>query len=296
MEKDFVRKSARGGALIATLLGASVAALAQQVPVKIYAQELVDRTVAQHPDLRVVMMHVTPPKGSGNIVIASSIGRIGNPADANDLDVVSTGVTRVSMDQGNKRIEVNLPLRDVGGTTVGALGLVWRVPVGGSRAEFERNAVAIRDALSRRILSLANLMDPYPYEPMVTTKTRAQTLIDEALLRHPEVTVLALRARIQGELVLLGSTFGRHGKKGDADDAKVLESKAPITGVYSNGHRFGVDMALHDRSGAPIGTMNVGYALKNGQDTKPLVNQALALREELQHRIAATPALEELDP
>src|SRR5689334_11806704 len=83
------------------------AARAQQpatIPVKIYAQELVDRTVAQHPDLRAVMLHVTPPKGSANVVIASSVGRIGNPADANDLEVIATGMPRVAFDQGAKRI------------------------------------------------------------------------------------------------------------------------------------------------------------------------------------------------
>jgi len=122
--------------------------------------------------------------------------------------------------------------------------------------------------------------------------------VDEALLRHPEVTVLALRSRSgpAGELVLLGSTFGRHGKKADADDMKVLDSPTPIPGVYSNGKRFGVDLALRDRSGAPIGTMNVGYAYRNGEDTKLLLAHAVALRDELQECIAATPALDELDP
>ena len=284
-------------ALLAML--ATVAAQAQvALPVKIYAQELVDRTVAQHPDLRAVVMHVTPPKAPGNVIIASSIGRIGKPGDADDLEVIATGKTRVEMDRGNKRIEVELALRDVGGETVGALGLVWRYPVGGNHDEFVRIANAIRDSLARRILNVANLMDPYPYEPLVTTKSRAQTLVDEALLRHPEVTVLALRARSgpAGELVLLGSTFGRHGKKADADDLKVLDSPNPTTGVYSNGKRFGVDLVLRDRAGAAIGTMNVGYAYRNGEETKPLLAHAVALRNELQTRIAAAPVLDELDP
>ena len=213
-------------------------------------------------------MHVTPPTGPGNVIIASSIGRIGKAGDPDDMAVIATGTTRVEMDRGNKRIEVELALLDVGGETVGALGLVWRYPVGGNHAEFERTAVKIRDALSRRILNAANLMDPYPFVPLVTTKSRAQSLVDEALLRHPEVTVLALRGREQGsdQLVLLGSTFGRHGKKADSDDLKVLENANPTTGVYSNGKRFGVDMALRDRAGNAIGTMNVGYAYRNADD------------------------------
>jgi iron complex outermembrane receptor protein len=291
--------SACGIVAMAALAGSSARAQTQApLPVKIYAQELVDRTVAQHPDLRAVMMHVTPPHADGNVVIASSIGRIGKPADADDLEVIATGEMRVAMDRGNKRIEVELPLHDVGGQTIGALGLVWRYPVGGNHAEFERIANAIRDSLARRILDLANLMDAYPFVPLVTTKSRAQTLVEEALQRHPEVTVLALRARSRpaNDLVLLGSTFGRHGKKADADDMKVLDAAAPITGVYSGGKRFGVDLPIRDRSGASIGTLNVGYAYHGTEDTKTLVAHAVALRDELQARIAATPALDELDP
>ncbi|HEY3634231.1 MAG TPA: hypothetical protein VGK95_04175 [Caldimonas sp.] len=293
----FHRKAVAALALLMVALLPLDAAQAQ-VPVKIYAQELVDRTVAQFPDLRAVVMHVTPPAGPGNVIIASSIGRIGKAGDPDDMAVIATGTTRVEMDRGNKRIEVELALLDVGGETVGALGLVWRYPVGGNHAEFERTAVKIRDSLARRILNVANLMDPYPFVPLVTTKSRAQSLVDEALLRHPEVTVLALRAREQGsnQLVLLGSTFGRHGKKGDADDLKVLENANPTTGVYSNGKRFGVDMALRDRAGNAIGTMNVGYAYRNADDAKEQLAQALALRDELQARIAATPRLDELDP
>jgi alpha-D-ribose 1-methylphosphonate 5-triphosphate synthase subunit PhnG len=243
-------------------------------------------------------MHVTPPKAAANVIIASSIGRIGKPGDADDLEVIATGKTRVEMDRGNKRIVVELALHDVGGETVGALGLVWRYPVGGNHEEFVRTADAIRDSLARRILDVANLMDPYPYEPLVTTKSRAQTLVDEALLRHPEVTVLALRARSggSGELVLLGSTFGRHGKKADADDLKVLDSATPITGVYSNGRRFGVDLPLRDRAGVAIGTLNVGYAYRQGDDTKPLLAHAIALRDDLQTRIGVAPMLDEVDP
>jgi iron complex outermembrane receptor protein len=48
-------------AAVAILAASAVHAQAgAPLPVKIYAQELVDRTVAQHPDLRAVMLHVTP--------------------------------------------------------------------------------------------------------------------------------------------------------------------------------------------------------------------------------------------
>ncbi len=281
------------------LLAAALALpLHAQVPVKIYAQELVDQVVARNPDLLVVVMHVTPPKSVENVIIASNIGRIGKPGDEDDMRVVNTGKPNLEVSHGGERYEVELVMRDVGGATIGALGLVWPYKAGQDKAAFEVKAERIRDALARRILHTANLMDPYPFEPRATTKTHAQKLVEQAVANHPEVTVLAMRAPSggAGEIVVLGSTFGRHGKKTDADDLKILAAPQPATGIYSGGKRFGVDMQLRDRSGKTIGTMNVGYAFHDGDDQAALLAKAVALRDELQKRILSAEKLDELDP
>ena len=269
-----------------------------QVPTKIYAQELVDRTVAGNPDLLVVVMHVTPPKAKDNIIIASNIGRLGKIGDEDDMRVVNTGKPNLEVAHGGQRYEVELVLRDVVGETIGALGLVWPYKAGQDKAPFEKKAERIRDALAKRILNAANLMDPFPFEPSATTRTHAQKLVDEIQAKQPDVLVLAMRAPPRGakDIVVLGSTFGRHGKKADADDLKILTAAEPATGVYSNGKRFGVDLALRDRAGKTIGTMNVGYAYKQGNDTNVLVKNAEKLRDDLAKRIASADALDELDP
>jgi hypothetical protein len=274
------------------------APLHAQFAVKIYAQELVDRVVAQNPDLLVVVMHVTPPKSTDNIVIASNIGRIGKPGDEDDMRVIDTGNPNLEVSHGGHRYEVELVLRDVAGETLGALGLVWPYKAGQDKAPFEKKAEKIRDSLARRILNAANLMDPYPFERLATTKTGAQKLVDQIHSTHADLMVLALRAptRPSGELVVLGSTFGRHGKKADADDMKIFNGTEPVTGVYSNGKRFGADLQLHDAAGKKIGTMNVGYAHKQGDDQKALLAKARALRDEIQKRIPNAEALDELDP
>ena len=41
-----------------------------QVAPKSYAQELVDSTLAAHPDIAIMALHVTPPKQPDNIIIA----------------------------------------------------------------------------------------------------------------------------------------------------------------------------------------------------------------------------------
>jgi hypothetical protein len=285
-------------ALLALLVCAFAAPLMAQIPVKIYAQELVDRTVAGNRDLLVVAMHVTPPNARENVIIASNIGRIGKAADQDDLRVIETDKPHVEVAHGGERFEVELPLRDVTGVTIGALGLVWPYRSGQDQASFEAKAQRIRDGLAKRILNVANLMDAYPLDPMATTRTHAQKLVEATVARHPEVTVLAIRAssKSAGSLVVLGSTFGRHGKKADADDLKIFDQGDPVTGLYAGGKRFGADLPLLDRAGHKIGTMNVGYAWTVGGDEKTLLAKALALRDELRPSIVAVDDLEELDP
>jgi iron complex outermembrane receptor protein len=269
-----------------------------QVPTKIYAQELVEQALARNPGLLVAVMHVTPPKTKDNVIIASNIGRLGKVADEDDLRVIETGKSNLEVNAAGNRFEVELALRDVVGDPIGALGLVFPYRAGDDKAAIERRAIRIRDDLARRILNVANLMDPFPLEGRATTKTHAQKLVDEAQARNADLLVLALRSPPRGskDIVVLGSTFGRHGKKADADDLKVLEATEPRTGVFSNGKRFGIDLPLRDASGKTIGTMNVGYAYKEGDDRAVLVRKAEKLRGELERRIASADQLDELDP
>ena len=285
---------------IALLLLASALAapLHAEIPVKIYAQELVDQAVARNPGLAVMVMHVTPPRARDNVIIASNIGRIGKLADEDDMRVITTGKSYLEVNAAGNRFEVGLVLRDVVGENIGMLALSFPYRKGDDRAALEKRAIGIRDALAKRILNAANLMDSFPFEQSATTRTHAQRIVDEIQAKQPDVLVLALRAPPRGgkELVVLGSTFGRHGKKADADDMKIFTSTEPATGVYSNAKRFGVDLQLRDVAGRTIGTMNVGYAHEQGDDQKALLAKAERLRDELRERIASAEALDELDP
>ena len=277
-------------------LFALATALRAEIPTKIYAQELVDRMVAANPDLLVIVMHVTPPKGEQNVIIASNIGRIGKAGDEDDMRVINTGKTNLEVAHSGDRFEVELVLRDVTGETLGALGLVWPYKKGQDQKAFEKKANAIRDALAKRILNAANLMDPYPFERSATTKAHAQKLVDQTAAKHPEVTVLAIRAPSGKETIVLGSTFGRHGKKVDEDDLKVINGGEPVGHVVEGGKRFSGGVPLHDASGKSIGLLTVGYAVKAGDDEKRLLAKAVALRDELAKRIPSAEKLVELDP
>ena len=286
----------RGFAACAALLGAACALA--QVPGKTYAQELVDRSLVQQRDLLVMVMQATPPGQSQTMIVASNIGRLGQLADPDELKLIKGGETRVKPSADGRRLSINLVLQDVVGNAVGSLGLVWPRAPGQDEAALVERSLRLRDSLAQRTLTGASLLDAYPFEAGATTKTRAQRIIDEAVAADPRIAVLALRgkASADGELVLLGSTFGRHGKKADADDLKVMSATVPATGLYGGGKRFGVDLSLHDAGGTLIGTMNVGYRVRTGEDTQPWLAHALNLRPAIEQRIASAAALAELDP
>jgi hypothetical protein len=131
-------------------------------PKNIYAQELVNQTLASYPDLLVVAMHVTPPGHRENVIIASNIGRIGKPADAEDRLVITTGETLAKVNRLGDRFEVELVMHDSSGKPIGALAIVFPYNAGDEAATFKSRAAAIRDELAARIPDLASLVQPFP--------------------------------------------------------------------------------------------------------------------------------------
>ena len=128
-------------------------------PQKIYAQELVNQTVARYPDLLVVAMHVTRPNGSQNEIIASNIGRIGKKADAEDKKVITTGETLAKVNKNGDRFEVELPLHDASSKPIGAVAIVFPYKAGDEPSQFVKRAEMIRDELAKQIPQLAKLTE-----------------------------------------------------------------------------------------------------------------------------------------
>ena len=271
---------------------------AAQIPVKSYGQELVDQVVARNPGILVVVMHVSPPNVPNYPIIASNIGRFGKLADEDDMRVVNTEKTNLEVAHGGTRFEVELVLRDVTGSNLGALGLVFPFKQGDSKVALEKKAIQIRDWLARRILNAGNLVELHPYAPLATTKTHAQKLVEETLAKHVELIVLAMHVTPPkaADNIILASNFGRLGKKADGDDLKVIDTGVPIVGVYGEGKRYGVELPLRDSAGKTIGALSVGFHYKNGDDDKGLLAQAEKVRDELQKRIPSVESLVELDP
>ena len=285
---------------IALLLFATVFAMPvfAQIPVKNYGQALVDEVVAKNPGLLVVVMHVTPPNSTDNLIIASNIGRIGKKGDEDDMRVINTGKSNLEVAHGGKRFEVELVLQDVGGDTIGALGLVLPYKKGVDKLALEKRAIRIRDGLKRRISSAGNLLEPFPFDSLATTKNHAQKLVDAAMAKHPALQILVMHVTPPGakDNIILASSIGRHGKKADEDDMRVVNTGKPNLEVNATGRRFEVELVLLDKSGKNIGALGTVFAYRDGDDKAKLQKQAELIRDELKKQIPSIEKLAELDP
>jgi hypothetical protein len=287
----------RAAVILAATLAASAAHAAEPKPApslaNSYGQHLLNQALAENPGVVIMMMHVTPPGSKDNVVVASNIGRYGKKADPDDVEVITTGKSRLEVNPKGDHFEVEEVLKDVSGDTIGALGVVWNYKAGDNQQAHKAQAEAIRDKLARRILHAGNLVDPWPYDPMFNDKTYAQALVDKTFAAHPELKVLAIHATPPGSKtnVILGSSIGRIGKKADEDDLRVIQKGAINKEIAENGKRFEAELPLNDAKGKRIGALGVVLAYKAGDDKEALVAQAIKIRDEMAAQIASPAAL-----
>ena len=147
------------GYLLAVLLlcGGCLSAFAQEGK-KIYAQKLLDETLAKHKEVVIMAMHVTPPGKNENVIIASNIGRIGKKADEDDLRVIETGKPNLEVNKKGDHFEVELVLQDQSGKTIGAVGIVFNYEKG-KEVEFQKKAEQVRDEMKEKTPTLAKLFE-----------------------------------------------------------------------------------------------------------------------------------------
>jgi hypothetical protein len=139
-------------------LAAATRPYAQTAP-EPFAQRLVDATLAKHPEVAHLVMHVTPPNkpDTENVIIASSIGRIGKRADEDDLRIMHTGNVEAVLAKSGDRFNVSLPLLDATGNTIGVLAVGFPYKPGDDKATLLRAAEQLRDGLKGQIPDVQTL-------------------------------------------------------------------------------------------------------------------------------------------
>ena len=113
---------------------------------KILAQKLVDELAARHPELVRIGLHLTPPNGSENIIVASNVtAKIGQKSDPEDLKTMETESPVVLKEGSN--LDVTLPLHDTSHRVIGAIGLTLK-PLGDEK---ESSAVKRAQDIAREL-------------------------------------------------------------------------------------------------------------------------------------------------
>ncbi|MDP9087393.1 MAG: hypothetical protein M3O26_01435 [Pseudomonadota bacterium] len=263
------------------------------VPTHTYAQALVDRALARHPRVVILALHAQPSQVKSNVIVASNIGRIGKKADEDDMHVITSGETKLELNETGDRYEVEQTLLDVSGSVIGAIGVVFPYQKGQDATPLQKEAAQVRDEISRRISNVDNLVQPDPFDPKYRSDTEAQKLLDASLESHRDVLIMAMHvAAPDGSgYVIAASNIGRIGKKADEDDLSVINTGKPNTEVNEAGNRFEVEIPMMDTSRRKIGALSVVYPYKNGADKAALQRNAESIRDELAARIPSNQAL-----
>lgn len=138
-------------------------------------QALIDDALKRDPDIITLAFHVTAPRGTINRIAASSFGRIGKPADADDQAIIEQNKLVREVTNGGKRLAVELPLLDASGRTIGALSTSFKMTSGANPDEIQQRAVLLRDSLARETPSLKALFRPVTASRQVRSLPRCQS-------------------------------------------------------------------------------------------------------------------------
>jgi len=263
-----------------------------------YGQQLVDETMAAYPEIQILALHANVPKTEDNVIVASNIGRFGKKGDEDDMRLIRTEKPNLEINSEGNRFEAELVLRDVSGSNIGAVGVVFGYKPGDDRIALQRRAEQVQAGLGRRITNSGNLFEPVPFVPNPPVAPLAQRLVDAALREHPELLILALHAKPPGapDVVIVASSIGRIGKQADEDDMGVIRTGKPVLEVNAAGNRFEVEVVLMDREGRNIGALSAVYAYTPASDREALHLAGEKIHDELGQQISSLAALFQPDP
>jgi hypothetical protein len=130
---------------------------------KIYAQALLNDVVKSNSDLTIVGFHAIAPGARNQTMIASTLDRIGEKDDEEDLTVVAQQETILAVNlKDSSKFKVHMPLKDSSGKVIGLLVLIFRNQAGKDQDYYCARALKIQDEVARRIPNLDALFRPAP--------------------------------------------------------------------------------------------------------------------------------------
>jgi hypothetical protein len=146
----------------------SVAPNAQTKPSstpKIYAQKLVEETLAAHPELMGLEFAATPPGKSRCVTVASNEAKgIGEECDKDEFTAMRTNKPFVEKEKENGKdvYDVTIPIHDANGKIIGTTGIDFKPDPNQSDAQVTERTKQIAKELESKIKTKEKLFETVP--------------------------------------------------------------------------------------------------------------------------------------
>ena len=125
-----------------------------------------------------------------------------------------------------------------------------------------------------------------PASAQSSSKIYAQELIEETLVRNPEVLELTMHVAPKGsDNVVIASNRKTIGVKSGPDDLAVIDSGRPRWKIGSGGDRFESEFVLMDMTGDTVGAIEIVLPFYKGADASLSQIKAEQIRNALRRRI-----------
>jgi hypothetical protein len=164
-------------------------------------------------------------------------------------------------------------------------------PIGTVTIRFARRhhatASAIAAELSRAIYVADNLAEPDPFVAGAHRSRKGQAIVEREMAANPDLVTLAMHVGPSGaDNAILASNFGRIGKPGDKDDAKVIDQGATLRETTNGGRRLAVSLPLLDRRGRVVGSLSTSFLIGPG-GADAAATRAVAVRDIIARQIGS---------
>jgi hypothetical protein len=134
----------------------------KSVSVKIFAQKVVDDTLAAHPEIGGLELSATPPNKTGCVTIASSDPKeIGEKCDKEVVTAMKTNSPFVEREteDGKKIFAVTVPIHDPSGNVIGTAGLDFPRNSDSEQAKVSERAKQIAAELEAKLKSIEKMFE-----------------------------------------------------------------------------------------------------------------------------------------
>ena len=160
--------------IICLLAACAVSAHAQQsgssmtaaAPAKIqvnapFAEQLIVKEKAMHPEIQKLGLHAVPPGETHNVIVANNLPeKVGKVSSPSDMMLVASGKPVAVRKEEGKFFDTFVPLHDRTGQVIGFLVMEVPFATASTQAAAIRKGTSIRDEVQQQTPTLETLFGP----------------------------------------------------------------------------------------------------------------------------------------